>query len=65
MIYFDNASTTFHKPKEVYNSCEFALRNFSNASRGVYKESIDATRMIVNTKILLSKLFNFNSFDIK
>ncbi len=56
MIYFDNASTTFHKPEEVYKSCELALRQFTNLNRGTYKESIDATRMIVNTKMLLSKI---------
>ena len=35
MIYFDNAATSMHKPKEVTDAVVFALNHFGNASRGV------------------------------
>lgn len=42
MIYFDNAATTYPKPKEVYDALDYAQRNLSfNAGRGSYKQSKD------------------------
>ena len=57
MIYFDNAATTFPKPKEVYEGINYALKNFSfNAGRGSYKEAKNTFDMIEQTRGKLSSL---------
>ncbi len=59
MIYFDNAATTFPKPKEVYEALEFAAKNYAfNAGRGSYKEANDTFKMIENTRRKLTSLIN-------
>lgn len=47
MIYFDNAATTFHKPKEVVDAVNNAMRNFSiNNGRSGYKKALDLSLAI-------------------
>lgn len=58
MIYFDNASTTKNKPKEVIDAVLFALKNFGNSSRGAYDESLNADRVIYETRRKLAKMFS-------
>ena len=59
MIYFDNAATTYPKPKEVYEALEFAAKNYAfNAGRGSYKEANDTFKMIENTRRKLTSLIN-------
>ena len=59
MIYLDNAATTFPKPEMVYSEMDKANRTLAvNAGRGSYKIAKEATRLIDNTKDLLTKLFH-------
>lgn len=57
-IYFDNAATSKVKPKEVIEAVVNAMTNLGNAGRGVNKASLDAGRLIYETRLKLAKLFN-------
>ncbi|MBP6125583.1 MAG: aminotransferase class V-fold PLP-dependent enzyme [Leptotrichiaceae bacterium] len=58
MIYFDNASTTYYKPKEVIESTIFAMKNTGNNGRGINEISINTSRDIFNVREKFIKLFN-------
>jgi len=65
MIYFDNAATTYPKPKEVYNALDFGNKNFAfNAGRGHYSLSQKTFEMIQSTRVKLAKLINANEKDV-
>lgn len=57
MIYFDNAATTLHKPREVGDYILKALQEGGNASRGATSESLYMDRLIYDTRKALQKLF--------
>ena len=64
MIYFDNAATTFYKPKSVYLAVNYALKELSaNPGRSGHKLSLKAAEMVFNTREKVAKLFNANSFE--
>ena len=50
MIYFDNAATSLPKPPEVEQAVVQALRTFGNAGRGAHAPTMDASRMIYDTR---------------
>lgn len=51
MIYFDNAATTYPKPKAVYDGITYAMQNYAfNAGRGSYKVAKETYAMIQNTR---------------
>ncbi len=58
MIYFDNAATTKVKPEEVVQAVTEALCTMGNAGRGVHDASLDASRIIYDTRERLAKFFN-------
>ena len=58
LIYFDNASTTYYKPKEVIESTIFAMKNTGNNGRGINEISINTSRDIFNVREKFIKLFN-------
>lgn len=58
MIYFDNAATTYPKPKEVEEAMLNALHNMGNAGRGAHGATLDASRMIYGTREKLASLFH-------
>lgn len=60
MIYFDNAATSFPKPKTVATAVENAINSLGNASRGTYKPSLDAARLVYSAREKVAKLFNLN-----
>lgn len=50
-IYFDNAATTFPKPREVYDFADTFYRNYGvNAGRGKYKLAEKANELIHDTR---------------
>lgn len=61
MIYLDNAATTFYKPEEVIEAVAYAMRHMGNAGRGAHEISLDASRMIYNTRQELSDLFGLGN----
>ena len=58
MIYFDNAATTYPKPKEVEEAMINALHSMGNAGRGAHGATLDASRMIYGTREKLASLFH-------
>lgn len=58
MIYMDNAATTMTKPDEVIEAVVYAMRKFGNAGRGVTEASLDAARMIYDTREKLADFFH-------
>ena len=62
-MYFDNAATTKIKPQCVVDAVCSALTTMGNAARGAYGSSLDASRIVYNTRVKLAKLFNCKSAD--
>lgn len=59
MIYLDNASTTFPKPKEVADSVYNYMTNLgSNANRGSYQGAYEVEDIIFDTRMLLCEMFD-------
>lgn len=59
MIYFDNAATSFPKPKIVYQEIMTAMMEYgANPGRSGHKLALEASREIFNTRKKISKLFN-------
>ena len=61
MIYFDNAATTMRKPDCVIDAVADAMKNFGNSGRGAHEASLDASRMIYETRERISELFNLGN----
>lgn len=58
MIYMDNAATTLQKPPCVAEAVVRAMSSFGNAGRGLNDASLDAARMIYDTRERLCQLFH-------
>lgn len=59
MIYLDNAATTWPKPKEVKEAILHFMDNVgANPGRSTHKLSIDAERLIFQTRENVAELFN-------
>ncbi len=58
MIYLDNAATSFRKPEEVRKAVSDALVSLGNSGRGAHGASLDASRLIFDTRRLLAELFH-------
>ncbi len=57
-IYLDNAATTFPKPESVYQAIDRASREVGVApNRGGYRQSLDAARVLLDTRESLASLF--------
>ena len=60
MIYFDNAATTFPKPKEVIKEVEECIRKYcGNAGRSSFGISLKTSEKIYETREIISDFFNF------
>lgn len=57
MIYLDNAATTMRKPEAVIQAVTDALYTMGNAGRGGHDASLDASRIIFDTRERLAQLF--------
>ncbi len=61
IIYFDNAATSWPKPKEVIRAMDqFNTGTGANPGRSGHRLSIDAGRIIFETREAISKLFNIS-----
>lgn len=49
-IYMDNAATTLPKPPEVAEAIVQAINHLGNAGRGSTEASLDAARVIYDTR---------------
>ena len=61
MIYLDNAATTMKKPKCVIDAVVAAMEHMGNAGRGANEASLDASRIIYDTREKISDLVNLNN----
>ncbi len=57
MIYLDNAATTLKKPQSVIDAVVQAMNTAGNASRGAHGSSLNASRMVYNTRVKLAEFF--------
>lgn len=58
-IYFDNAATSFPKPETVYAAVTDAMRQVgASPGRGGYGRSLEAARIMMNTRDLVANLIN-------
>lgn len=57
MIYLDNAATTIHKPETVIEAVTEAMRHVGNSARGTHAGSLDAARIIFETRMKIASLF--------
>lgn len=62
MVYFDNAATSFPKPKVVYDNIIEAMTCYgANPGRSGHKIALKASRGIFDTRSQISKLFNIKN----
>ena len=65
MAYFDNAATTFPKPKDVYDFMnEFYRSCAGNAGRGSYSQAANSAALTEETRKLLLHLFHAPSRQV-
>jgi len=57
-IYMDNAATTMQKPDCVIEAVVNAMRHMGNSGRGAHEASLDASRLIYETREMISNLVN-------
>jgi cysteine desulfurase family protein len=59
MIYFDNAATSWPKPETVVQAMSEFMKDIgANPGRSGHRLSVEAGRVVFNTRELLAKLFN-------
>lgn len=61
MIYLDHAATSFHKPPEVEKAVVQALRSIGNAGRGAHAPTLNAARLVYDTREKLAALFGIEN----
>ena len=61
MIYFDNAATTLYKPDCVIQAVTCALCSLCNSGRSIHDSSLNASRIIYETRSALADLFHAES----
>jgi len=63
-IYFDNAATSFPKPKCVHQAMlDYATHIGASAGRGIYREAIAAGEIIAETRGRIARLIGANQPD--
>lgn len=58
MIYLDHAATAMKRPDQVVEAVKAALCSTGNSGRGAHKASMDASRMIFDTRKKLCQFFH-------
>jgi cysteine desulfurase family protein len=61
MIYMDNAATTINKPTGVGEAMIEALHTAGNPGRGAHKCTLDASRIVYDTRVKLANFFNIKN----
>ena len=62
VIYLDNAATTWPKPQTVAMAMKDCIEQYgANPGRGGHKMSVQASRTLFETRVLLSKLFHIQN----
>ena len=58
MIYADNAATSFFKPETIIEAIGDYLKHPGNPNRGTNMISMDASRIVLDTRIKLADFFD-------
>ena len=58
MIYLDNAATSYYRPDSVIRAVQEAMCHLGNPGRGAHGASLDASRLIYDTRQMISELFH-------
>lgn len=58
MIYFDNAATSRHKPKEVIKAVEYEIKHAANPGRSGHTDALSAAQKISDTRDNVIEYFN-------
>ena len=58
MIYLDNAATSFHKPKAVYQAVQKAMAQCANPGRGGHAPAMAAAKAVLACREQAGKLFD-------
>ena len=59
MIYFDNAATTYPKPKEVYDFMDNFYKNYGgNYARGTYNLENPLVNIVLDTRNKIKEILN-------
>ena len=58
MIYLDNGATSLHKPPQVYEAVQRAMRTCGNPGRGGHPASMTATRVVYDCRERAAALFD-------
>ena len=61
MIFFDNAATTMQKPEEVREAVFRAIGTLGNCGRGAHGASLDAMRVVYETREQAAALFGLDN----
>ena len=61
MIYLDSAATSLWHPKEAEERMIQALHGCGNAGRGAHDATLDAGRVVFETRMRLAELFHAES----
>ena len=60
-IYMDNAATTMQKPDCVIDAVVNAMKHMGNSGRGAHEASLDASRLIYETREMISDLVHLGN----
>lgn len=60
MMYFDHAATSFHKPPQVAEAVYQSFGQIGNAGRGAHAPTLNAARLIYDTRQKLADLFEIS-----
>ena len=64
MIYFDNAATTFNKPKSVLHSVNECLKKYcANSGRSTYKIAIKTAEKIYEAREIIARLLGIDAAE--
>lgn len=63
MIYADNSATSYFKPECVYEAVKNIISNPGNPNRGSHENSLNASRILLDTRIKISDFFDCEDFQ--
>lgn len=63
MIYFDSAATSYYRPDCVAQAVAGSIRSLGNPFRGHYGASLEAGRMLLDTRSLIAELVHADGPD--
>jgi cysteine desulfurase family protein len=63
MIYVDNGATSYFKPPQVIEKITEYLKNPGNPDRGVHENAMNASRIVLETRMKIAQFFDCDHFE--